>query len=129
LAFTVYQTNKKTGVVYAYSQTAFRDPVTKRPKSKRTYLGRVDPATGEIVPKETDGKRNRSKLGVDTSEDEQSLDECVQNQTESEIIASLHERIEKLTAENKRLREVLGKIHDFSQIELDTGWIHKRQLI
>ena len=29
MAFTVYQTNKKTGTVYAYSQENYRDPVTK----------------------------------------------------------------------------------------------------
>ncbi len=48
MAFIVYQTNSKTGTVYAYSQEAYRDPVTKRPKSKKTYLGRVDPVTKEL---------------------------------------------------------------------------------
>ena len=51
MAFIVYQTNKKTGTVYAYRQEAYRDPVTKRPKSKKTYLGRVDPVTKQIVEK------------------------------------------------------------------------------
>ena len=69
MAFTVYQTNKKTGMVYAYRQEAYRDPETKRPKSRRTYLGRVDPVTHEIVEKETDGKRNRKKLGMKKAED------------------------------------------------------------
>ena len=49
MSFTVYLTNKKTGVVYAYSQTAYRDPVTKKPKSKRTYLGRVDYPSRYII--------------------------------------------------------------------------------
>lgn len=58
----VYQTNKKTGVVYAYESESYRDPVTKKPKSKRTYLGRVDPDTNLIIPKAEEGKRNRSNL-------------------------------------------------------------------
>ena len=68
MSFVVYQTNKKTGMKYAYLQEAYRDPVTKRPKSKRTYLGRVDPVTNQIIDKATDGKRNRTKLGTDAIE-------------------------------------------------------------
>lgn len=54
-------TNKKTGYTYAYESVSYRDPVTKKPKSKRTYLGRVDPVTNEILPKAEKGKRNRQK--------------------------------------------------------------------
>ena len=56
----IYQTNKKTGIKYAYESESYRDPVTKKPKSRRTYLGRVDPVTGEIIPKAESGKRNRA---------------------------------------------------------------------
>ena len=47
----IYQTNKKTGIKYAYKSESYRDPVTKKPRSKRTYLGRVDPITDEIIQK------------------------------------------------------------------------------
>ncbi len=47
----VYQTNKNTGTKYAYKGESYRDPKTGTPKSRRTYLGRVDPETGEIIPK------------------------------------------------------------------------------
>lgn len=59
----VYQTDKRSGSTYAYRSTSYRDPETGRPRSKREYLGRVDPATGEIVPKAAAGRRNRSKVG------------------------------------------------------------------
>ena len=59
----VYQTDKRSGSTYAYRSTSFRDPDTGRPRSRREYLGRVDPATGEIVPKAGGGRRNRSKVG------------------------------------------------------------------
>jgi len=35
--------------VYAYQATSYRDPVTRKPKSKRVYIGRVDPITHEFL--------------------------------------------------------------------------------
>lgn len=61
----VYQTNKTTGTIYAYESESYRDPITKKPKSRRTYIGRVDPDTKRIIPKAEEGKRNRSK-GADS---------------------------------------------------------------
>lgn len=63
MACIVYQTNKRTGTRYAYRSESFRDPDTGAPRSRREYLGRVDPATGEIVPKGTGGRRNTTPLG------------------------------------------------------------------
>lgn len=62
MSSVVYQTGKN-GTKYAYESESFRDPVTHKPKSKRKYLGRVDPETGMIIPKAAEGKRNRSKIG------------------------------------------------------------------
>lgn len=59
----VYLTNKKTNTKYAYRSESYRDPETKQPKSRRTYLGRVDPETNEIIPKAGKGKRNRNPIG------------------------------------------------------------------
>lgn len=55
----VYHTDSKTGNKYAYESKSYRDPVTKKVKTKKTYLGRVDPVTDEIIPKAEHGKRNR----------------------------------------------------------------------
>ena len=46
----VYQTDKKTGIKYAYESTSYWDKEKKQPRSKRRYLGKVDPETGEIIP-------------------------------------------------------------------------------
>ena len=62
MSSVAYQTGKN-GTKYAYESESFRDPVTHKPKSKRKYLGRVDPETGMIIPKAAEGKRNRSKIG------------------------------------------------------------------
>mgnify|MGYP002857860378 CR=1 FL=1 len=66
MACIIYQTNKKTGIKYAYRSESYRDPETKKPKSRRTYLGRVDPITNEIIPKADTGKRNRSPIASDS---------------------------------------------------------------
>ena len=55
----VYHTDSKTGNKYAYESKSYRDPVTKKVKTKKTYLGRVDPVTDAIIPKAESGKRNR----------------------------------------------------------------------
>ena len=46
----VYRENPSNGVRYAYSCTSVWDKEKKAPRTKRTYLGRVDPETGNIIP-------------------------------------------------------------------------------
>lgn len=46
----VYQTNKKTGITYAYENQAYWDKQKKQSRAKRKLIGKLDPATGEIVP-------------------------------------------------------------------------------
>ena len=47
----VYRTNKKNGITYAYESVSYWDKEKKQPRSTRKYLGKVDPVTGEIIPK------------------------------------------------------------------------------
>jgi len=54
----VYQTDKRSGITYAYESISHWDKEKKQSRAKRTLIGRVDKVTGEIVP--TDG-RNRKK--------------------------------------------------------------------
>jgi hypothetical protein len=46
----VYQTNKKTGITYAYENEAFWDKEKQQSRAKRTLIGKVDPSSGEIIP-------------------------------------------------------------------------------
>ncbi len=59
MASIVYYTNSKTGVITAYKSEAKWDPEKGYSVPKRTYLGRVDPVTREIIP--SSGKRGRKK--------------------------------------------------------------------
>ena len=60
----IKQLNKKTGITYVYESHSFRDKITKKPRSTRKLIGRIDDATGEIIP--TRKKRN---INTTASED------------------------------------------------------------
>jgi transposase len=49
MAAIVYQTNRKTGVVYAYESVSYWDKDKRQSRAKRSCVGRVDPVTGQIV--------------------------------------------------------------------------------
>ena len=55
----VYQTDKRSGITYAYESHSYWDKEKKQSRAKRTLIGRVDKTTGEIVP--TDGRCNHRR--------------------------------------------------------------------
>ena len=107
----VYQENKKTGVVYAYWNESYRDPVTKKPTSKRTYMGRVDPITKEIVEKTEKGKRNRSQLNSLESQEKPAgkEDSIIELQTQ---LKNANETISTLRDYIKNVNMTLTKIEN-----------------
>lgn len=50
MAAIVYQTNKQTGITYAYESVSHWDKEKQQSRAKRRCIGRVDPVTKEIVP-------------------------------------------------------------------------------
>jgi transposase len=57
----VHQTDKRSGITYAYRSVSYWDKEKKQSRAKRTLIGRVDKETGEIVP--TDGRNRKKKEG------------------------------------------------------------------
>ncbi len=55
----VYQTDKRSGITYAYESISHWDKEKKQSRSKRTLIGRVHKETGEIMP--TDGRMKKNK--------------------------------------------------------------------
>ena len=93
----VYQTDKRSGITYAYENKAYWDKEKKQSRSKRTLIGRVDPETGKIIP--TDGRcKKLSPSHQDESADQmpKTLKEC-----RAEIM--------RLLEENRSLKEQLAK--------------------
>jgi hypothetical protein len=54
----VYLKNKKNGVTYVYENISTWNKQKQRPDCKRKCIGKIDPATGEIIPT---GKRALGK--------------------------------------------------------------------
>jgi transposase len=46
----VYQTNKKTGLTYAYESISYWDKDKQQSRAKRKCIGKVDPKTNQIIP-------------------------------------------------------------------------------
>ena len=62
MAAIVYQTDKRSGITYAYRSESYWDKEKKQSRAKRTLIGRVDKETGEIVP--TDGRNRKKQEGI-----------------------------------------------------------------
>ena len=54
MAAIVYQTDKRSGITYAYESVSFWDKNKKQSRAKRTLIGRFDKESGQIIP--TDGR-------------------------------------------------------------------------
>ena len=97
----IFQTDKRSGITYAYENKAFWDKEKKQSRSKRTLIGRVDPQTGEIVP--TDGRcRKRSpSSGTDTSSTDYNMPKSMKELTAE---------VKRLLAENHDLRRQVEEL-------------------
>ena len=58
MAAIVYQTDKRSGITYAYQSVSYWDKEKKQSRARRSLIGRVDKESGEIVP--TDGRNRKA---------------------------------------------------------------------
>jgi len=56
MASITHHRDKKTGAIYVYSVESYWDKEKKAPRNRQTYLGRLDPETGEVIPSKKKGK-------------------------------------------------------------------------
>ena len=59
MATIVYQTDKRSGITYAYQSVSYWDKKKKQSRAQRTLIGRVDNITGEVFP--TDGRNRKTQ--------------------------------------------------------------------
>ncbi len=107
MACIVYQTDKKTGIKYAYKSESYWDAEKQQPRSKRTYLGRVDPDTGEIITKRS---RKKNPAGSAKSEDPASSAETVRASVLMEMEAQISALKKENTALRKEKQEILSSL-------------------
>lgn len=96
----VYQTDKRSGITYAYENQSFWDPKLKRSRSKRKLIGRVNKETGEIIP--TDGRCK--KLSPSYQGEDDGKYQMPKTMTE------MRSEIRRLLSENESLKEQLREL-------------------
>lgn len=94
-----YNKDKRSGLTYAYETTYVWDKGKKQSRSKRTLIGRVDEATGEIVP--TDGRGRKRSPNYVPSDDEYVMPKTVK-ELKAEVL--------RLLEENSVLRKEIQKL-------------------
>lgn len=106
----VYQVNKKTGIKYAYESISYWDKDKQQPRSKRKYLGRVDPDTGEII-RDRKSKSDSAEPSEKNSLELSSLYDELQKK--DKIIADLTSEVEAANKKYEELAEAVRKMRLF----------------
>lgn len=107
----VYQTDKKTGVKYAYESISYWDKDKKQPRSKRKYIGRVDPETGEII-----SSRRKKNIPANIDNDQNPVYFAAISQLQKDLlkkesqIRQLQTELAKLSAKYDKAEKLLAKI-------------------
>lgn len=65
----IKQKDKRSGVTYVYESESYWDKEKKQPRSKRTLIGKLDDATGEVIPTGKSGRKKAApKEGIEITE-------------------------------------------------------------
>ena len=111
--------NKARNVTYVYESVSYWDKDLKQPRSHRKLIGRIDPATGDVVPT---GKRIKGDTSALSHSDtdyktlyEQAFATIVQKDA---IIAELRNLLAAAEDENRSCRRSMKKACD---ILMDTA--------
>lgn len=101
----VKQRNKKTGVTYVYESYSYRDKVTKQPRAKRKLIGRIDDATGEVVP-------TRKKAKNITTDELSTVDTIASmgGSQSTSILDEIKERDQKIREQNAEIKRLKSEI-------------------
>ena len=123
---TVKVHNKARNVTYVYESISYWDKELRQPRSHRKLIGRIDPATGDIVPTGTRGRSDAAAvipLHSDTDYRalyEQALATIAQKDT---LIAELRSQLAAVESDNRYCRRSMKKACD---ILMDTAFGKER---
>lgn len=118
MACIIYRTDPASGRKYAYSSESYWDKEKQQPRSRRTYLGRVDDETGEIIKGRQYGK-NHSWKDSDKDDGRQDESEEVRSlraelEQKNAQLLSLREEIKSLEAKVKKLSSICSKVSEMT---------------
>lgn len=119
----VRQYHKDTDTTYVYESESYWDPEKKQSRSRRRLIGKVDPATGEIVPcgkrgrkpKDPDKAVTPSAQGTAVSLADRYSAAMQQIRDMRTEIGRKDEEISSLRKENKKLRNVISRLDELSE--------------
>ena len=107
MASIVYQVDKKTGAKYAFESVSYWDKEKKQPRSKRRYLGKVDPETGNIIPSRGRSSHSEDK-SLESGDSLAVLHEEIRKR--DQVIAGLRQELDATTASYNELLTAMQKV-------------------
>ena len=107
-----YQTDKRTGIKYAYESFSYWDKDKQQPRSKRKYIGRVDPETNEIIHTQNKGKKANVSPAPDKKELSRLYDEV---RSKDQEISALQKKLSKVEKRCSALSEAIRKIGSIAE--------------
>ena len=117
----VKQYHKDTDTTYVYESTSYWDAEKGQSRSKRRVIGKIDPATGEIVPT---GKRGRArKENTPLTQQGPSVIPGPASDPETRklildlelTVTNLRKRVHELESENQQYKDILNKAASLSE--------------
>lgn len=110
--------DNRTGITYVYESESYWDKEKKQPRAHRKLIGKIDEATGEIVPTEGRGRkpgsRKKEVLPVSSEENptlpEPAADWQAQIKEKDAKIAQLLEENRQLKSENEAILAAIGNV-------------------
>ena len=114
MASIVYYTDSKTGAVSAYRSEAVWNAEKGYSVPKRTYLGRVDPETHEIIPSSHKRGRPKKASGSDKLSELQAKYDAARHELQ-ELKQTADELKEKNKALEKRNADILKTLKSMHQ--------------
>lgn len=106
----VKHTDKRTGVTYVYESESYWDKEKKQPRSKRTLIGKIDEATGEIVPTGKSGRKKSSEEKLNNESSSVITDQVATLAEKDALITELKAEIRQLKKEKQDILNALEAI-------------------
>lgn len=115
----IKQYHKDTDTIYVYESTSYWDAEKGQSRSRRKCIGKIDPATGEMVPTGKRGRQKNESTASNSDEDYLRL-QGLYNQEQSKVKelaaqkASLEQDLASVKKQNEKLQAALRKIQDLA---------------
>jgi hypothetical protein len=107
--------NKARNITYVYESESYWDKELKQPRSHRKLIGRIDPATGDVVPTSRKARDEEPSTPATYSDtDYQKLYEQALSTIDQKdaLIRELRSRLAAVEDDNRACHRLMKKAHD-----------------